>query len=346
MLLVTILQQTDWTNSLDKIADNTKPLEINDINLLWWSFGIAVFSLVVGSIAAWYSFRGYKYQKISAKHLETLVPGHMSYYEIIGSLISNIFHIESIYFGNNSYKKYPVKMVLSSSKLPFELIHLEKYEKNKKCYDEAFKLNLSWQNYNTCIDLLIDYSENNKEKKKVLSLAQYIIDLTKAEIIVVQKFEAFLFEQNYIIEKTATNNRVACYIMNRFLETIHTIHNQTITEMDTSRNNLNQETRQSYIFSPYLPTVFSIESYLEMEHNNRLIDLGNEYSAFYYYKPDEIIKDIKKGEFDNLGQYIKMPSGLSFADINYLDFKSTYYNYIEPIIIGYKRFELSNFFSK
>lgn len=328
---------------LDKIAKNTEPLDINNINILWWSFFIAIFSLIAGIIAAWYSYKGYKFQRISAKHLETLVPGHMSYYEIVGSLLNNILDIESLFFGHKDYNKYPVKIFLATSKLPYELIHLEKYEKDKACYDEAFKLSIAWQNYNNMIDLLVEYTEKRKGKKKVLSFAQFLIDLTKTEIVLVQKFESFLFKKGHIAEKTATDEKISWYLFNRFLETIKTLSLIEIKDFDVTRSNLTKKTKNSYIYSIYLPNNFDISNYLEAEHKNRLSDVGGEYSSFYSYDPKNMIDSIKKGEYNMIGNYIVMPKNKCFSEIDFSDFKSCYYNYIEPLILGYKRYEFSIF---
>lgn len=343
MVTGVLLLQSDIYEPLNKIVENTEPLDISNINLLWWSFFIAIFSLIAGTIAAWYSYRGYKFQRISAKHLETLVPGHMSYYEIVGSLLNNILDIESLFFGQKGYNKYPVKIFLATSKLPYDLIHLEKYEKDKVCYDEAFKLSIAWQNYNNMIDLLVEYTEKQKDKKKVLSLAQFIIDLTKTEIVLVQKFESFLFEKGHITEKTATDERISWYLFNRFLETIRTLSVVGVKDIDVTRANLTKNTKSNYIYSVYLPNNFDISTYLQAEHKNRLSDVGGEYSSFYSYEPEEMIESIKNGEYNMLGNFIVMPKNQTFADVDFSDFKTCYYNYIEPLILGYKRYEFSIF---
>lgn len=338
-----LLLQEDLFTPLNRIVENTEPLDIQNINLLWWSFFIAIFSLLAGTIAAWYSYKGYKFQRISAMHLEALVPGHMSYYEVVGTLLDNILYIESIYFGKQSYKTYPIKLAFSTSKMPSDLIHLENYEKDKACYDEAFKLYIAWQNYNNIIDLLIEYSETLNDIEKVTSLAQFVIDLTKTEIFIVQKFEKYLFENKYIIEKTATNEKISWYLFDRFLESINTISNNKIENMDTSRTNLTKETKHQYIYNSYIPNNFNIDLYLINEHANRLSDLGDDYSSFYDFEPSDMLKSIKEGKFNFLGEMITLPKGESIADIDFSDFKSCYYNYIEPILIGYKRQEFSNF---
>lgn len=331
--------------TIEDIAHNTEPVLIYGINirhLASWSFLIAICSLVVGGIAAWYSYKGYKFQKISADHLESLVPGQMSYYEVVGNLLSNIISVEAIYFGKQSYKSFPVKLILSIAKLPDDLIQLEKYEKKQNCFDEAFKLKISWQNYNNFIDSLIEYSAKN-ENKKALRIAQFIIDLSKSEIRKIQTFENTLLLNKYLMSKTTSNEKISYYLMNRFFEYIKNLECLEIKKMDCSRSNLSKHTKTQYTFTPYLPNIFNMEKYLEEDHKNRLSGVGEEYDALLSYNPETIIASIKRGELDYLGNYLILPSNVKFSDIDYRDFKSAYFNYIEPILIGFKRKEYLSF---
>ena len=150
---------------VSKIAENTEPLNFISLNLSWWSFFIAIASLFIGSFAARYSYQGYKFQRISADRLEKLIPGQISYYEVACSLINNILDIEAIFFGKKSYKSYPVELILSLSKLPDDLITLEKFEKKKLCYEEAFKIKVLWRNYNTILDHFLKNFKSYKIEK-------------------------------------------------------------------------------------------------------------------------------------------------------------------------------------
>lgn len=331
--------------ALEEIEKNTEPLLVRSIDISYltsWSFVIAIFSLIAGVIAAYYSYKGYKFQKISADHLESLVPGQMSYYEIAGNLINNIISIEAIYFGMQNYKSFPIKLILSIAKMPEELIQLDKYEKNQICFDEAFKLKISWQNYNNFIDALIDYSAKSDTKKAKI-VAQFLVNLSKIEITKIQTFETMLFSQRYLTKKTATNESISFFIMNRFFEYLHNIQILQIREFDTKRSNLNKETRDQYTYSPYLPNVFNLESYLGEKHKNRLSDVGDDYASLLKYDPIQIVESIKMGEFDFLGDHLVLPTNYTFKDINFYDFKSCFYNFIEPILIAYKRKEYSSF---
>lgn len=334
---------TDIYDLLNKIIENTEPIKISNINLLWWSFWIAFSSLIVGGIAALFSYLGYKFQKKSAQHLEVLLPGHMSFYEVVGALLNNILSIESCYFGEKKYDKYPIKIIFASAKLPEDLFCLEKYEKDSVCYDEAFKLKLSWQNYNSMLEQLVDYTINSKKPKEILTLAQFLIDLTKTEITLVQKFDFLLYKKGMIKERTATNEKNAQYLINRFLESVKMMSIIDIEDVDTRRNNLTKASKINYIRSTYLPLNFNIESYIESEQRNRLSDLGEEYSKFFSFDPKEMITSIKKGEYNTLGRYLMLPQGATLGNMDFSDFQSCYFNYIEPILLGYKRYEYSSF---
>ena len=88
-----------------KIAENTEPINLVNWDLNWWSFSIALFSLIAGTIAAVYSYRGYKFQRISAERLEKLIPGQINYFEVVCCIINNILDIETVFFSRDSYKK-------------------------------------------------------------------------------------------------------------------------------------------------------------------------------------------------------------------------------------------------
>ena len=335
----------DIYKSIEEIERNTEPLLVRSIDishLASWSFAIAIFSLIAGVIAAYYSYRGYKFQRISADHLESLVPGQMSYYEIAGCLINNILSIEAIYFGNKSYKSFPTKLILSIAKLPDELIQLDKYEKNQVCFDEAFKLKISWQNYNNFIDSLIDFSIKCDDKR-AQNIAQFMINLSKTEISKIQSFEHVLLNQKYLKKVSASPDNIASYTLNRFFEVLHLLKVLNYQDLDTKRSNLKKETRDQYTYSPYFPNIFNFDNYLEGYHKNRLSDVSSEYESLMAYDSQTITKAIRNGEYDYLGGCIVLPKDYKFKDIDFVNFKSCYYNFIEPILVGHKRKEYSSF---
>ena len=149
--------------------------------------------------------------------------------------------------------------------------------------------------------------------------------------------------EKIMMSKTTSNEKISYYLMNRFLEYIHNLEYLEIKEMDCTRSNLNKNTKKQYTFSPYLPHTFDIEKYLAEDHKNRLSEVSEEYETLLSYNPETIISSIKRGEMDYLGNNLILPQNTKFSDIDYRDFKSAYFNYIEPILIGFKREEYSSF---
>ena len=154
------------TETLKQIADNTKPLDLFNQNLGWWSFGTAIVGVFISSLAAVFSFLGYKYQKLSAQKLEEIAPGDISYDSVSFSLVHNIIDLKSIFKDVTSYDDYPVKLIIDSDKLPDDLIDLSKYEKNKKNYDSACNLILAWRTYNIYLSHLSEIITTNKNVEK------------------------------------------------------------------------------------------------------------------------------------------------------------------------------------
>lgn len=335
----------DFFTPIYKIAENTEPINLVNWDLAWWSFHIAIFSLIAGIIAAIYSYRGYKFQRISAERLEKLIPGQISYYEVICCLINNILDLEAIFFGKSSFKEYPTKLILSISSLPEDLIDLNKYEKNKQCYEEAFKLKIAWRNYNVLINNLIQ-NISIYEAKEIDAYVNYFISLSKSYIILIQKFERILVKHSYLEFVTSTNERIAFFILDRFIESVSELQDLKEYKLDTRRTNLGDHGSHWYDFTPYLPNLISTKDYLKSEHSSRLKIFNSEKlvddTKFYA----DILNAIKDGDFDFLGDSLILPSNITFSSLDITHFKNTYYNFIEPIIIGHKRYEYSVFLKR
>lgn len=333
-----ILQKSDIFTPINKIAENTEPINLVNWDLSWWSFHIAIFSLIAGIIAAIYSYRGYKFQKISAERLEKLIPGQISFFEVICCLMNNIIDIESIFFGKKSYKEYSTKLLLSFSKLPEDLIELEKYEKNIKCYEEAFELKIAWRNYNILIENLIESLEQSNIEQ-VLTYANHIISVSKSYIVLVQRFENTLVSNAYLSSYTSTNKRIAYFILDRFFEYLNDYGYMNI---ETTRSNLKSDLSDNYIFSPFFPNLIDVDNYIKSNHTSRL-------SIFFDNKSDNkcdivsILNDIKTGKYNELSNALKLPPNVTLSSLDIHYFKTAYYNFIEPIIIGFKRYEYSTF---
>lgn len=325
---------------IDQIRDNTNPLQILGGNLDWFNFGIAILALAAGIAAAVYSWKCYKFQKLSVDKLDQLVPGQMSFYCIAGNLLNTIEAIESVFFGKKPYREYPLKLILSMSTLPDDFIELQKYEKKKKCYDAAVELKMAWRNYNTFIDTLIESAVNSDDNDKVLEYANFMIDYTKTQIILIQKVEKTLIEGNYLHEPSASNEQLAYYYQDVFFEYIQIIKAYEIEELDISRKNFTHKTVNKYTKSEYLPEELDFTKYLSHLHYNRRSAVEDSSSNYTNLNISEIYEQIKNGEYDIINRYYRHGS---ITDIDPTKFKETFYNYMEPIIIGYKRWEYSQF---
>lgn len=326
---------------IDQIRDNTNPLQLFGNNLDWFSFAIALTALIAGIAAAIYSWKCYKFQKISVDKLDQLVPGQMSFYCIAGNLLSTIEDIESVFFGKRNYKDYPLKLIFSMSVLPDDFIELQKYEKKKNCYDAAVELKMAWRNYNTFVSSFIE-SALNSNYDDVLKYASFMIDYSKKQIVLIQKVEKILIEGSYLTEPSASNEQLAYYYQDLFFEYIQIIRKLEIEELDISRRNLTHNTINQYTKSDYLPVKLDFYSYLSHNHYNRRSAVEDNPSNYTDLDIKNVYKQIKNGEFDFLNSYYH---NISISDIDPSSFKEAFYNYMEPIIVGYKRWEFSKFAS-
>ena len=327
---------------MEEVVENTKPQYIFDFdsNIAYIGFFISLLALIAGCIAAYYSWKGYVYQRVSAEKLEKLVPGQISLYGIAGSLLNTILDIEAIYFGLQNYKSYPLKLILSTASLPDDFIDLNKYEKNKRCYDAAVEIKTSWRNYNVFLNTLIESSLKTKSKSEdVLFFAKYLIEYTKSQIVFIQKFENILFEEKYLQETTASKEKIAYYLLELFFEYIQIIKNTGIDKIDTSRSNFNEDNIPQYTECLYMPKIIDLERYLSSKHYNRLSGVNEELADYTDFDIKTIYEHLKNGEFECVDLLYKREKHLANMDL--ANFKPTYFTYIEPILLGYKRFEYS-----
>lgn len=327
---------------MEEVVENTRPQYIFDFdsNIAYIGFFISLLALIAGCIAAYYSWKGYVYQRQSAEKLEKLVPGQISFYGIAGSLLNTILDLEAIYFGLKNFQFYPLKLILSTAALPDDFIDLSKYEKNKRCYDAAVEIKTSWRNYNIFINSLIESSLNTNSKLEDVSyFANYLIEYSKSQIVFIQKFENILAEEHYLGETTASKEKITYYLLELFFEYIQMINSLDITEIDTSRTNLTDDTVAQYTECYYMPETIDLDNYLSSKHYNRLSGINEEIANYTDYNIKSIYEKLKNGEFDNIDSLYKRKKHL--ADIDLTNFKRSYFTYIEPILLGYKRFEYS-----
>ena len=337
-----IISSSDIIRPITQIAENTEPINLVNWDLDWWSLAIALLSFIAGTIAAIYSYQGYKFQKISAEKLEKLIPGQISYFEVVCCLINNILDFESLFFGNNAFKKYPVRLILSVSKLPDDLVNLDKYEKDKTCYEEAFKTKIAWRNYNLFIDNLIEQVET-RDENSIRVYAQYMITLSKSYVCLVQNFENVLLKKSFLTSVTSTNERIAFFLLDRFFSCIEDIPNYDLVCTDSIRANLTPTTKDQYISSSFLPNIIDVENYFDAHHTMRLSVFDTKESEVDYTKLlRNVYSDIKNGSYDYLSEYFCFSKNAKLSSIDIHYFKSAFFVFIEPVIIGLKRFEYSS----
>ena len=114
-----------------------------------------------------------------------------------------------------------------------------------------------------------------------------------------------------------------------------------IDSLDTIRTNLDKFGSNGYTFSPYFPNLISTNEYLQYEHTSRLKILNYNSNIDSQFFAD-VLDEIKYGKYDELSKNLTLPPNIKLSSMDIKHFKDAYYNYIEPILIGYKRYEFYN----
>lgn len=319
---------------LEEISSNTHPLEFFHGNLGYWSFGVASVSLFIALLALYY-------QKKATENLDKIVPGQMIFDEIVCNLQTTYLNIEAIFFGKKSYKEYPVPLIFSSAKLPDDVIVLAHYENAKQCYDEALKLKMEWREYNVYVEKLIDYSSNFDEHI-VLNFAKILLSLTKTQILSLNNFKKNLCKKHLIKDTMGTDQKLAWYLINRFFEFIQLIDDTG--ELDTKRGNFTKETKDMHLFKSLIPLTVDFPNYLKSNPYFRINedDINDDINDSYKNdcKTENIIKEIRDGKYDFLDKYLHSKlKDKPLSKIDFSDFHTVYFGYMEPIILGYMRYE-------
>ena len=162
---------------------------------------------------------------------------------------------------------------------------------------------------------------------------------TKYQIIYLQRFEKIMLEQKYIKTATASSKDVSNYLLELFFEYAQIIKKYGIEEIDTSRKNLTNDTLHEYIKCEYMPDNIDVESYLSGEHYNRLSAVKEWNENILEYDVRNVYNQIKNNEFKMIDSLYKKEKRI--ADMDLENFKTSYFTYIEPIILGCKRLEYS-----
>ena len=169
-----------------------------------------------------------------------------------------------------------------------------------------------------------------------------MITLSKSYIRLIQRFEALLAKHSYLHNIASTNERIAYFILDRFFEGIDDISDLVNTgqlSFQCERINYNKENKDLYTSGAYLPNFIDIDVYLNSHHSTRL-DSFDDKNEFNHIK--NIYLKLKNGEYDYMKQLFHLPSNIDISSIDFHYFKYAYFVYIEPVLIGIKRYEYAS----
>lgn len=193
-------------DTLASVSQHTEP-----VNFLWADSNIsngtiALIAAITGIVAAIFAFLGYKYQKISAKELKSIVPKRIPLLPLIKKLYDNYCIIQLVYDGSillpsetesndasedfvdYEYQHIPWKSILTSAMLPESLLDISKYEKydDNNIYISAVEMRLRWQEYNEYLQIAIDEidSGNINDSTRIK-----LTDLTESTSLYLMEFD-------------------------------------------------------------------------------------------------------------------------------------------------------------
>lgn len=327
--------EQQFIETLKEIANNTEPLDLFKQNLGWWSFGTSVIGVLISSLAAFFSFGGYKYQKESAKKLENIVPGDINFNAISFKLVRNIIDFKSIFNGHSSYKDFPVKLVIESNKLPDDLLDLKKYEKDKDCYYSAFNIVLSWRNYNLYLNQLWDKISAEKTSSSFSEFANFLIQYSTVQLKAIKNFEK---KKEKGLSISDNDYLIAWNLLDLFFENLQAVRVLVSENYIKSLDTIIYPKTRSYFEYEFIPERIDIREYIQSKnHSHSLKNIGG--SAHIHSNLDipSIIQSIKQGEYDFLSE--KLNINYSFSDIDFSNYKETYINVIEPLLVAFRRME-------
>ena len=134
-----------------------------------------------------------------------------------------------------------------------------------------------------------------------------------------------------------TDQKLAWFLINRFFEYIQLIDD--MGELDTKRGNVTKETISMHIFNSPIPPTVDFSKYLNSNPYFCMVDNDINDNFTNDLKTENIIKEIRDGKYDFIGKYLMVKTSEPISKIDFSDFHKTYFTYIEPIILGYMRYE-------
>ena len=159
-----------------------------------------------------------------------------------------------------------------------------------------------------------------------------MIDYSKTQIAIIQKAESILIEEHFLDTPSASKEQLASFCMEQFFEHIQIINTLKIDDLDTSRTNLTIDSYKQYTDSKFFAKNVDFEKFLNQTHHNRLTVIDEDDPNYTSTDLNMVYKQIKKGKYDFVNRYYK---SILISDMNpSSNFNATYYNYMEPIMLG------------
>lgn len=200
-------QLNDIKDTLAQVSQNTTPktgieqmLAVVDGRMSLLALAISLMALIAGVFAAWYAYRGYFYQKKSAKSLQEANSRHPSLWPLTKKIYDNFAPLTLLfekdkerktYYNDDDdkkkeyyfYNRYQYRLLLSSMKLPTGPTRPEKYEiySVADIYDKASEMNEMVFEYNNLLfraeevmeefekQCEVDYSVEAKDNRRIVN---------------------------------------------------------------------------------------------------------------------------------------------------------------------------------
>ena len=201
---------------------------------------------------------------------------------------------------------------------------------------------MEWRNYNAFISNLAKLAVYGDNPSEVFSFASFMINFSKKQIAIIQKVEKALIEEGFIDTPTVSKEQIASYCMEQFFEHIQIVNSLKIDTLDSSRTNVTQDTVCQYMNSTYFPKNIDFQKFLNQTHHNRLTVIDEDDPDYTSTDLTKVFDQIRNGEYDFVNRYYK---SILISNMDPSNFKATYYNYMEPIILGCKRWEFSKIYT-
>ena len=161
-------------DTLASVSQHTAPTSFLGLDSGLSNSWIGLVAMIVGFIAAYYGYKGFKYQKIASEELKSMVPKRIPLLPFLKKLYDNTIIFRLIYDysiplsdegGHNQVElevdfernHLPWESLMLSAMLQESLFDLSKYEKysDRNIYISAIEMRLRWKEYNSEIKIAI-----------------------------------------------------------------------------------------------------------------------------------------------------------------------------------------------